>query len=500
MKSNRISSRPQRFAALALLCAILLGSLCGCGIIIINGDEDTTEEATTVTPETSTAPETGDVTEPEDTEEETEPLPDVTVVIKPVTFPSRIEDAEDRLDSLTDLVDISDFDLVYASSKDTVELFFPDEEAPLYAAYSNRNSMLHEKYEVDILSIYESVDTDTLFSDLSAAIKSGDGAEYYLDMLVLPANRAGVFLANGLLQDMRKLPFYNVKEGPTAGNIGPSRYFDTGDGTDAPELIYALYFNRTAVGAEAEKKLYSSALDGSLTFDSLFEVQSEAAITVCGFDNGLAGRLAVSLSGYEYVTHKDSTTQITLTAENAAAIDALLSRLSAALKAPGTDTVTAAEAFMAGASPFYIGTLSDIEQFYDKPTEWGILTLPSDCRMGAIADSRPVICVPVTNTRPEQLGLWLTAFNAASGDWIRDQYLAEMIENRLRDNNSCLTLFEILSREANVDFTLLFSDRYKGLAEATYLAAAGAVRGELSFSGTLAANIAALNKKLQSTP
>ena len=138
--------------------------------------------------------------------------------------------------------------------------------------------------------------------------------------------------------------------------------------------------------------------------------------------------------------------------------------------------------------------------FYDEPIEWGILTLPSDKDFGAFAENRPVLCIPATNTRLEQTSIWLTAFNAASGDWMRDQFLLVSLEKHIRDNNSCLVLNKLLSQKAEFAFERVFAGYYDGLKDATYGAAGKALTGGDKFSAVIAKNITSINKKLAKLP
>ncbi len=515
MKIKKLTPSVRRLLPILLILAMICGTFGGCGVIIIGGNDAETSapHAETTLPDISDAPETGepedtggsDVTEPEpDTTEE----PEQTVVFTPVTFPSRIDEAEERLESLIDTVDISDFNIIIVTASDTVDVIFSAEDSPLYAARSNRNSMLHEKYGVDVRTIYENaVDTDTIYNDLAAAIKAGSDAEYYIDLLMIPASSGGRFLAKGLLKDMRTLPFYDTKAGNMGGNVGGERYFDLGDGTDTPESIYALYFNRTLVGKEAEDLLYSASLDSSLTFETLLTVASslsgrEADIAYAGGDNSLPGRISADLLGIDYITkNRSGVPKIEMTDDDILAIDGLIDSISKLTAfTPAEGGASSLEAFISGNIPFYMGTLSDILELYDEKIEWGLLTLPSEKGLGAMRDDRPVICLPVTNTRLEQTSIWLTGFNAASGDWIRDQFLAVSIENYLRDNNSCLTMYKILSQETELDFTRVFSGYYEGLADATYLAAGGAVSGLAKFSEILKNKITSINKSLAKLP
>lgn len=509
MKKQNLFPSARRLAALSLLCAALLGTLCSCGVIVINKPETTPESAeTTRSPETEAPAQTEDAPDTEEPPETTEEPVETTEPPTPVTFPSRLDEAEERLEELDSYVDISDFDLVAAASKDTVDVIFSNEESPLYAARTNRNAMLYDKYGADILTIYqESVDTEKLYNDLLSGLQAGTNAEVYLDLLAIPAYSAGRFLAKGLLKDMRSLPFYDVTAGVQSGNVGSSRYFDLGDGSDAPECIYAIYFNRTLVGAEAEDALYSASINGEMTWELMLTVSSslaskEADIAVTGNDNTIPGVIAAGLWGIEYVT-KDSAgiPKITISDSRALTIDSIIDYIGKLdFYTPGEGGASASDAFMAGKTPFYLGTLAEILDFYDEKTEWGILSLPSEKDLGAVSDSRPVICIPATNTRLEQTSIWLTGFNAASGDWIRDQFFAVAFENYLRDNDSCLSLNKILSQETELSFERLFAGYYDGLADATFGAAGSALTGGAKFSETLAKKMSAVNKKLAKLP
>ncbi len=252
-------TRFARGASLLIILAMMISALSSCGVIIINKPE-TEAPATTVSPETDASPEQSDAaTEGESTTEaplETE-APDVeTEPPKQVSFPSRIEEAEERLEQLGESISIAGFNLIYAAADNTVDVIFSDEDSPLFAARTLRNAMIEEKYSSGVRTIYQGkVTSDQLYEDVRVSVAAGSGTEYYLDILVLTPADACKFLTKGLLKDMRSLPFYDVTEGPQGGNVGMTRYFELGAGADAPECLYAIYFNRTLVGADNAKKL-----------------------------------------------------------------------------------------------------------------------------------------------------------------------------------------------------------------------------------------------------
>lgn len=510
MKFKTLFPFSVRCAVLMLLSAILLGTLSGCGMIIINSPSSGTTAATTVAPETSSPPETEESTEQaeqtEPPEEETTEVPETARPIDPVVFPDRFGEAEERLEALTDPVGISGIDLIIASASDTSAVIFCEEDSPLYASRSKRNAMLYEKFEVNIRTIYESVDSDKLYDDLLLALKAGENAEIYLDLIVIPANQVGRFLSKGLIKDMRSLPFYTINDGTTGPNVGNSRYADLGDGTDTPEYLYALYFNRTLLGDDASAKLYADALDGALTWESVLTaakgISGTAADIAVNGGAALLGDLAVTLSVGDYIKKDGSgIPKLELSENDLLRADSLIQTVSGfSFYRSEENAASAFECFKNGEIPFCLGTLSDIFDLYDEKTEWGLLPLPSERDLGAVSDDRPAICIPVTGTRYEQTSIWLMGFNAASGDWIRDDLLQTSIENYLRDNSSCLSMAKILSQKAEVGFERIFAGYYDGLSDATFGGVGQAMLGEVRYSEIYAKNLSALNKKLAKLP
>ncbi len=513
MKPKSLIAPVCRAAAVFLLTVMLGGALCSCGVIILNGTDGTSEpqDATTVVPETSVPDDTG--TEETTGEDETTDAPPPETTEKPdrVTFPAgRQEEAQSRLDELIDDIDISNSDIIVACASETVNVLFPDEDSVFYSSRMERNSMLYDKYKVDIrtLSIYENAPTtDILYADIAAALKAGDNASIYLDLIMVPASQAGRFLAGGLLRDMRTLPFYDTKEGNTAGNVGQARYFDLGLGTDTPEYLYAVYFNRSMLGADSSDELFRASMDGSLTFEMMLtaakKVEGTDADIACEGGRELFGDITASLLGISFISKNSSgIPKLALTEGELSLLDSAVEMLSGyKLYAPAEGAPSAREAFASGKTPFYIGTLGEISELYDEPVEWGLLTLPSEHKLGAVCADRPVVCLPATNTRLEQTGLWLSALNAASGEWIADHFRDTLFKDCMRDNDSCIILGEILSRKAELGFETIYAGYYSGLADATYGALGGALgEGAAKFSEEYAKKLSALNKKLAILP
>jgi hypothetical protein len=407
-------------STLALLLALSL--LSGCGIIIINdpGADNTTGNAATIT-----IPRHEDVTT----------SPDFTHEIHtPVVFPSRLGEAQERLNSLIDL-DLSAFDMIVTISTDTTDVIFPTSEDPLYAPRTNRNVMIEEKYGCGTLTAYFT--TDELLSALELALKTGEG-DFYSSLLVVPANRAGEFYTRGLLYDLRTLPFTDTESGDSSGNIGKSRYFVTNAATDTPEHLGAIFFNRTLLGEGKSAELADAAIDGSLSLEMLLTAYNSVsrdslyAFSTDHTKSSLGERIAVR-EGVRIVTgNEKDDIRVTLTPETAQAFDSLITSLfnKDFYFSEGTDA-RALDKFIASESLFYFGTLHQMTSLYSKPVKWGLLPLPQSGEgevRGVCGDDMPVICVPAIITQYELTTLWIQAADAASGEWMRDHYLAVAIE------------------------------------------------------------------------
>lgn len=456
-----------------LLCSVLLtclACLSGCGLIVIN---KTVADTSATVSDITSSPLTPTDTSGGPTETTTPP----TVV----DFTSRLPEAEAALDALYN-IDLSAFGAMFACSADTVNIMNPEEGSPLYAARNLRNKMVCDKYKCTFF--FFSSETEKMKTDLAASVKSGDSGSYYADILVLPENAVGGFLTKGLLRDLRSLPFYEIQKTGNrgAGMYVKTNYVDISAAADAPEDIFALYFNRSLTGEEGSEALYSAALSDRLTFDFLLSFikereslssEGKKMITVGDEPYEFFADIAAIRSGVDFLTDSDGNIPtVGWNKENAGSVSSLLNEISAFLSPDIYDT----ETFANGDVLFRAAPLSDILNLYDKKTDWGILPLPytadgMPARYNVTRTGSPVFCVSANNSRTEMTGLVLTALNAASKDWIRDQFSIICIENYMRDNDSCLALRKILEDETYRDFSYIFSPVCDGLGDAAFGAA-----------------------------
>lgn len=463
--------RIKRLVCSALLCCILAPLCAGCGILVLNR----TGSGTSPFPELPTVP----------PPEETSALPEPTRPVIPAekVFTDRVDEAKQRLETIFTL-DLTGFDLMAAVADGTPDTISPGEEEPSYAARSERNRMTAEKLHCGFYSF--SAPVSGMKEELKVSVKSGTDAAYYADVLLLPAHEAAAFYTEGLILDLRRLPFYEVKTEKNdgfagVGTRGKSSWFDTSTVVDDYEGICAVYFDRSAVGEAQTRALYEAALSGSFGWESFFmavtnlgAAHPDRAALSFGGNADAAGGSAEALSelaavslGIRFVDASGDKPMLALTEEKAALLDDLLTRLAAVKIRSCADA--AQSVFAASGSIFHIGPLAEMTSPALSSVSWGLLPLPSAADAPvALRRSAPVLAVTANNTRTEQTGLTLTALDAASGVWLRDRYLKTAAEKYLRDNASIRVLEQILAREGFRDAAPLWAPLCEHLAGATY--------------------------------
>lgn len=480
---------------LALVCCLL--ALCifsGCGLIIY-----TEENAAKTTAPNEQGPMT---TAPAYTAPTLPPAAELT-------DPSLKQQAKDRLDKVF-YMDMTGSTVIVAVADETANTFLQDENAPLHSAYKERNKMLTDKLGCDFLVVNTSV--EQMAADLSASIKSGSNTNYYADLLLIPSTHAAFFAASGLILDMRSLPFYTAA---TDGNKGAGYYngksfFDLGSASESPELVYALYFNRDMTEADGAEELYAAARDGSLTFDYFLAFSERVAVSDGAYEISVGGAhddalflgdIAAIRGGVDFVSGKSGGyPQISYSSSALDAVDALVGLLRetslylpSAPEGEGAPAVkTGAEIFAEGKSLFHMGTLSEMSNFYNKKTAWGVLPLPTlgGEPYAVASQDRGVLCVSANNQRPDAMGVLLPALDAASGEWIDGEYAAYCADNYIRDNDSFHMIKQILADEIYADFSYLHYEKCKDLDAATF----GAFRAAVLTGSTPSENINAVLK------
>ena len=453
-----------------LVIALTLSS---CGLIVIGNDEGSRNPQVTETVDSAKSPESGDLTNSAESD-------DAGNTVNPETAADR---AKKRVAALSaDNFSGQSF-IIATSSRMT---FATDGESYYDRALLLRDSIVEEKYNIDIISVY--ADDRTMEQEI---VNSSLAEDYYADLLSVPEYRIGSLAARGLIMNLRSLPFYGTvdsySKNSSAAYAGNAIYADIGAASADFDKIYAVFFNRSA--AEELGHDIDKLVDGNEwtweSFDKLARLANERL--------GMIGQGSYAM-GDEY-------TDVVFRSANIKLVDNTLGSLpTVSFDSPKLEiaieqacaliygnpsaykpTFEASKAdfyslFGAGDILFAITPISAMKVLVNSSVDWGIAPIPKmdDKQTGYYAyteASAAVLAVPSENNKPQMTGLVIGALNTASYELLTEEYKTHCLYNYFGNIKALRSMDEVLG-SITFDFTYLYSSGADLLASATH----GAVR------------------------
>lgn len=363
-----------------------------------------------------------------------------------------------------------------------VKTFFPEETATTVdtARYESLK-MVKNKYNAKIIAV-ESAD-ETVYADLSSSVASG---LYYADLMVLPEEKVGSYYAAGLLLNMRSLPFvsfssaYYDEKSVLSSTIGSGIYSVSGEACENIDSYFAVYFN-TALALRLQlPDLYNLAGEGKWTWDEMLSISKTAASALnSGAEYGTYGEeelwstIVSSSAGLSFVVNETGKLPLLAAADETKdkALSAVKSLFSSELlfkPGSGYDRYTVMQEFYNGKLLFYIDTLKETESIADSTDSWGLLPVPKLTEQqdySAPANNAAVFAVPKNNATLTETGLLLEAFNAASCEWVAEEYVNFQMNYRVRDERT-LDMIDIIRKNVYRDFSVLYGGAYPAIESA----------------------------------
>ena len=467
-------------------CCLLLAQLTACSSPIIIHDTPLSEAVTA----DETAPVTVDTAVTETTPVTEAPVTETTsAVMEEPVDPQQLAKAE-----LTKLrrADLDGMNILIAAADESAVFgdMFDGENAGstvLPATRIERTRMVEERYNVRILNyVFEK---EALFREIQNAYLSD--VPYVADFYALPYDQLGRYFANGLLLNLRTLPFtdfsaaYYDKKAMNAMSAGYGIWGAVGDYTFSPENAYAVYFNRDLNEELALTSPYRQVTDGSWTWEALFEASKTARASldqggeasVWGDNLGMLGlefceamfadaaALSVAAAGADRTPHLTADTDL---------MSSVVSNLRAGVLNTSTSPTGNAyddEAlFTEGDMLYYCGTLSHMPQWADVKTPWGIVPLPktdaSQRSYSTYVGESAVMCVASTNGALEATGTILQALFAAASHTYPEVYLDEALRYYVRDSET-VEMLDLICSSMRYDFTSMFASGFTYLGYAS---------------------------------
>ncbi|MBR6603363.1 MAG: hypothetical protein IKK94_05045 [Clostridia bacterium] len=457
---------------MALLALTL--SLSSCGFIIVsdgNGKQ----------PEITTAPDTVDAPIPGDHQDESTADTSGTENI------SEPEKASDRAKKRVDALQNGDFSgqsfIIATTSKMT---FAPEAESYYDMALLLRDSMVEEKYNIEIISVF--ADDRLIEQEL---VNSSLAEDYYADLVSVPEYRVGGLAARGVIMNLRNLPFYGTVESysdnSSAAYAGNAIYADIGAASTDFSKIYAVFFNRSiaeGLGHDIDRMVK----DNEWTWESFDKISRMANEKL-----GIIGQGSYAM-GDEYTDVVFRSANISLV-DNTLGKDPTISfdsvRLEVAIEqacaliygnpaaykpAPSAEKNDIYKLFGEGKILFAVAPLSAVSELASCNLDWGIAPIPKmneeqDRYYAYTEASASVLAVPSENNKLDVTGLIIGALNTASYELLSEEYKTHCLYNYF-PNIKAMSLMDEILQSITFDFTYLYSSGADLLASATH----GAVR------------------------
>lgn len=361
------------------------------------------------------------------------------------------------------------------TSPDTT-LFDPDGIKYLSDTVSSRNKMVEDKYNITVSAI--SADAESMLDDAKSSALSG---MYYSDVMSIPIGKTALFVAEGVLTNLRSLPSLDLSKpyfnqsSVEAMTAGYDTYGVAGEATPASQDLPAVFFNRDLIDSLTDMSPYDDAEGGTFTWDRFFEYAA-----LCDSSEGIAGAVCAGGSAYDtiyvssggtYVTSEaGSVPTVSVTHEALTAPMELVSRIRSSGMSAGVTSETAADTFASGRALFAIGSIRNIDSYRSVSVNIGVLPIPKadkDSPVRSLVEaSAPVLTVTAGATGGEFVGLVLSGLCAASYGYVTEKYVDYLHATVLPDNRSA-DILELISNSAVYDFTAAFGDSMIPLYDGT---------------------------------
>ncbi len=375
--------------------------------------------------------------------------------------------------------DLGGASVFLAAPRDTCLL--PGGEATAYsAALAARNETVESALNIR-LSV--SVVDESAYADL--VLQSVRADAYYSDLLMLPQKQIGSFATNGILMNLRSIPFLDLTlpyfdaDSLAAATAGKASYAVAGAASFEETTLCAVFFNRGMMEEAGLELPYSQVYAGTWTWDSFF---SYAASSVTTGVNGpssyayqyskdmLPSAVFFSAGGRFTDSSAGSAPTVAYTREDAG-LAAVVTRLfTNPLR--HTDASSGVSAFHTGGSLFLLDRLYLMSWMPNSAVRWGILPFPKaeekqSSYRSLVSDDALFFGTQINTLDTGKTSVLLRALNAASYGVLTEGYVDYAMNTLLRDNDSA-NMLEILAFSRTYDFAFSFGPMVSELAYATY--------------------------------
>lgn len=350
-----------------------------------------------------------------------------------------------------------------------------------------RNRQIREIFKVNIVTKVSGI--NDIFRDLKNNVLADT---YYTDILAVPQENLGAFYADGLLMNLKNLPYieldspYFNQSSIDASSGGFGVYGLSGDGVFNQNLMTGIYINKDLIRAAGLDLPYGLVYDGTWTWDKLYEISSSVSgslndeiypVTSMIADDVMRDLIFTS-SGNKYMkSGVMSVPSVGFTPASAAGVVDLIrlylndgKKFGGGLGA-GDSNADVLAAFTEGNSLYMIGKLYVMSWMANMKTDWGVVPLPKfseeqESYQTLTDSSSLMLAVPVNNNNVDAASVVIQGINAGSYGWITEKYITYHMNYILRDNDS-INMIDIIMKSQVFDFAFGLGSAYSSVRNGT---------------------------------
>ena len=326
-----------------------------------------------------------------------------------------------------------------------------------------RTRLVETAYNTKLQSIF--INKEEMYTTISNSVKAG---EYISDIVCAPLDVQSLFIQDGILVDLRKIPFMNLnaeyynKHAVSANTVNGAVYGVASDLFFDPSKIYAVFYNKNLLkecGLTNLDELYES---GKWSYDDMLAICKTFTTNVDTAANDLFS-VGLSLENNDIINGMyipaaflpvagiepaDIAAKIQDTAlrifNNTDHISPLIS----------DDDERQRNTFSKGSMLFAITTLDIIPEITNSSFDWGVLPIPdiymNQTYLYPSLDSSftkgDALCLSVLKDvrNTEKCGIMIEALSIASHDYMREIYVSDLMTYHLRDMTSVNVVDKLL--------------------------------------------------------
>lgn len=381
-------------------------------------------------------------------------FPDMPEAFKYVQFPSSLTMTDSLKQAIKNLDNLRKKDFESAGfyvTTTTPSLINPlPGGGALSEARRYRTQLVEAAYNIDLQTIY--LNADDMYRTVVNSVLAGD---YISDIVCAPLSLQSLFVQQGLLINLKKMPFMNLdadyynKSSIEANTIDGEIYGAVSDLTFDPSKIYAVFYNKELLKKCGIENLNSLYENGEWTYDNMLKLCKTLASSVDTakediFTVGLPTEETDIITGMhipyspEYKNHIDDFNTkigeiVSRIVNNKDGISPLISK--------GDEQQRTA--FADGSMLFSIMTLDIAPEITDSAFDWSILPLPvldasKDEKYSFSFTKSNAICISVLKgvRNTEKCGIITEALSRASYNYMREMYVNDLMTYNLRDMKS----------------------------------------------------------------